>query len=259
MATRRRDSEARAARRLAAAAVLAILAALPIVTRSAEAPEEPPGLGASESALRERFGDTLREASAERARSLGERVRERPVEGEPSEAGEAAPEAPPAQRRLRRESTRADVAYVEYDLFRGRVYRVRYRLADRFERPLMRELVGLASERLGAPAYDQTLRAKLGSGRAELRRAGWQRDGRALELRQLHPLNGGPLYLTLQDLAAMQAIVDAGAIALPEPETSEPWWRQPDAPKLPKFSLPTPEERSELVAAFDGVLGSIGF
>lgn len=254
MATRRRASEARAARRLAAAAVLAILPALPIVTWSAEGPEEPPGLGASEEALRERFGEALREVPAERARSIGERVRERPAE-----AGEAAPEAPPAQRRLRRESARADVAYVEYDLFRGRVYRVRYRLADRFERPVMRELVALVSERLGAPVYDQTLRAKLGSGRAELRRAGWRRDGRALELRQLHPLNGGPLYLTLQDLGAMQAIVDAGAIALPEPETSEPWWRQPDAPQLQEFTLPTPEERSELVAAFDGVLGSIEF
>jgi len=119
----------------------------------------------------------------------------------------------------------------------------------------MEPLVAHLRERLGPPAYDQTLAAKLGSGRSELRRTGWRRDGLALELRQLHPFTGGPLYLTLSDVAVMQAILEARATALPQPESSGEWWRRPQSPP----ALLTTAERDALLAAIDALIAGTGF
>ncbi len=242
-------------------------AALALAVATAAAAGEVP-LGAGEDELRERYGEGLREVHVERVRSLHERVGElmRPAPGGPrAGAGadaepapgteDAAPQAFPGQRRLARGVTEGDVRRVEYDLHDGRVYRIRWLLSERFERPLMPAIVARLPARLGAPRYDQTLEAKLGSGRADLRRSGWERQGRALELRQLHPFVGGPVFVTLSDTAALQAIVDARGTALPQPESAEDWWLRPQQPPKPL----TPEERDELVAALDALVAGIPF
>jgi hypothetical protein len=239
----------------------------------ASAAEEVP-LGSSEAVLRERHGEALREVRVERARSLHEQVyelrrpagqapdataatasTEKSAPGGESGASEAAPDPYARQRRLAREVGGGDVRRIEYDLLDGRVYRIRWQLAERFERPLMGPVVARLSERLGSPHYDQTLKAKLGSGRADLRRTGWERGGRALEVRQLHPFVGGPLYVTLADGAALQAIVAAGGAALPQPEEPGDWWRRPQQPPR----LLEPEERDALLAALDGLIAQLPF
>lgn len=208
-------------------------------------------LGTPEAALRERFAGALREEKVERLRSLQERI----LDGAGTPPGEAAAEAFAGQKRLVRELDGGDVARAEYDLFRGRVYRTRWRLAERFERPLMPPLVAHLSERFGEPAYDQTLEGRIGSPRAELRRVGWRREGRALELRQLHPMTGGPLYLTLSDPAAMQAIVEARALVMPQPERRESGVDELGRPPV----LLSSKERESLLAGVDALLAQIGF
>jgi len=229
-------------------------------------------LGADEAALRERHGEALREVSVERVRSLHERLHEleraaprasggavatapAAQPGAGSRAGEAKPDPYAGQRRLAREVGEGDVRSVEYDLFEGRVYRIRWRLAERFERPLMAPVVARLRERLGPPRYDQTLKAKLGSGRADLRRTGWEREGRTLELRQLHPFVGGPLFVTLSDGAALRAVVAAGGSALPQPEGAGDWWRRPQ----PSPRLLEPRERDALVAALEARIAELPF
>ncbi|MEN8161990.1 MAG: hypothetical protein ABFS41_18115 [Myxococcota bacterium] len=217
---------------------------------SAASALDPALLGASEAALRERVGGLSAEP-VRAARSVFEQVHPAP---EREAAGVTAP--PYAdQQRLAGGVAGNDVARVEYDLHRGRVYRLRARLAPRFERPVLGALVSHLRERLGPPVYDQTLEAELGSDRADLRRVGWLRGERRLELRQLHPLAGGPTYLSLADRTAMQAIVDAEAVVMPEPESSGSWWRVPQAPP----QLPSPEEGAELAAALDPLLAMLGF
>jgi hypothetical protein len=211
-------------------------------------------LGATEAELRARFGEALRTLEVERALTAHETIVAMREPKRPSLDDE--PAQPFAgQLRLARWVREGDVRAIEYDLFQGRVYRMRWRMAERFERPLMTHLIAHLRERLGEPAYDQTLKAKLGSPRAELRRAGWRRGTRALEIRQLHPLGGGPLFVTLSDAKAMQGIVDAGAVVMPQPETSEEWWRRPQRPS----SIPTRAERETLLAVVDALLAPIGF
>ena len=217
---------------------------------------DPARLGMSEAELRQRFGAALASVPVVPVRSIHEQL----VEGGPAESGGAKLRAEPVepfaeQTRLGRTLSTADLQRAEYDLFRGRVYRLRWLLSERFERPLMEPLVAHLRERLGPPAYDQTLAAKLGSGRSELRRTGWRRDGLALELRQLHPFTGGPLYLTLSDVAAMQAILEARATALPQPETNGEWWRRPQSPP----AVLTLAERDALLAAIDALIAGTGF
>ncbi|HEX3126604.1 MAG TPA: hypothetical protein VH394_04680, partial [Thermoanaerobaculia bacterium] len=89
-----------------------------------------------------------------------------------------------------------DLAYAEYELFQGKIYRVRWRLAERFERPLFPWLVDRVSHHLGTPVYDQVVEPELGSGQASLRRVAWRWNGRTIEARQLQPQSGGPLFLT---------------------------------------------------------------
>jgi hypothetical protein len=159
------------------------------------------------------------------------------------------------QLRLVRKSDDADVSRVEYELFRDRVYRVRWHLAERFERPLMAALVARWTQELGKPYYDQLIEGKFGSGRATLRRAAWQHKPRGLEVRQLNPLLGGPFFLTLSDQAAIKAIVASGGTAAPEPDSIGPWWQEPVKPP----ALLTARERDALLVAFDGVLAQVGW
>lgn len=187
----------------------------------------PPLLGASSETLRARFGDALRRVEVTVPDSLYEQVLEgsRPAPPGKSPAKKAAT----AQTRWGRAADGA-VRREEYDLAEDRVYRVRWHLAEGYEHPLMNEVVARAAQRFGRPAYDQTLRAKPGSPRADLRRAGWTLDGRALEIRQLHPFTGGPIFVSLADRAALQAIVDRHEIPLPQPDTTGAWWRRAQRP-----------------------------
>jgi hypothetical protein len=262
-ATRRRASEA-AALALGAIGLLAAAGAPagggPAPAAAEAAPEARALLGASEAELRARVG-ALREVEVEPVRSLHERILEgaEPRAGakpEQSEGDVGAAQSPfRDQRRLIREPGEGEVARAEYDLYRGRVYRVRWRLPERFERPVMEPAVAHLSARLGEPAYDQTVEAKLGSGKATLRRAGWRRGGHALELRQLSPFSGGPLYLTLSDVATLEAIFRAQVVPLPQPETTEPWWKHPQRPP----ALLTPVERKHLWNVLDELVARMGF
>jgi hypothetical protein len=153
------------------------------------------------------------------------------------------------QRRLVRHPSSGDVRRVEYELFRDRVYRVRWRLAERFERPLMDALVAHLTTKLGKPYYDQVIEGKFGSGRATLRRAGWRNESRIIELRQLNPLVGGPLYLSLSDQSGIAGIVASGGTAAPEPDSIGRWWTTPIEPQ----GALTARDRTTLVGAFDGV------
>lgn len=217
---------------------------------------DPARLGMREVELRQHFGPALASVPVEPVLSAHEQL----LEGGPPPSADAAARAEPAesfaeQTRLGRTLATGDLRRAEYDLFRGRVYRLRWLLSERFERPLMEPLVAHLRDGLGPPVYDQTLAAKLGSGKSELRRVGWRRGTLALELRQLHPFTGGPLYLTLSDVAAMQAIVDARAMVLPQPETSGDWWRRPQSPP----TLLTTAERNALLAAIDVLIAGTGF
>jgi hypothetical protein len=253
---------------LSLAAPLLLAAAPPLwaqVAASSEDAAAPPAragvLGTTEEELRAQFGDALRSVKLERPLALTEQIaaaRGGSAAAEPSETGAAAAEPPDPfaeQVRLAREVGSRDVRRVEYELFRGRVYRVRWQLDDRFERPIMDSLVARLRERFGKPAYDQTIEGKFASGRATLRRAAWRRETRVLEVRQLHPLNGGPLFLTLSDEPALRAIVASRGTVAPEPESSGPWWQEPQKPT----GIPTSQERDSLLQSVDGLLSRIPF
>ena len=144
---------------------------------------------------------------------------------------------------------------VEFELFRDRVYRVRWKLAERFERPVMPSLVDHLTADLGRPYYDQTIEGKFGSGRATMRRAGWKNEDRNLELRQLNPMVGGPLFLTVSDLGAIREIIASGGTAAPEPDSIGPWWQKAVKPLPPV----TPPERKALLDGFHVVLARVGW
>jgi hypothetical protein len=209
-------------------------------------------LGVSETALRAQFGEALREVEVARPASVYEQIAGK----RPGDDDEAQAEPPrdlyAGQKRLTRKGE-GDVQRIELELHEGRTYRVRWQLAPRFERPLMTELVARLGQRLGPPDYDQTLRAELGAPRSELRRTGWNRGDRVFELRQLHPFTGGPVFLSVAERPALQAIVDAGGTPLPQPEHSGEWWRR--AQRDPQ--LPSERERAALVAAIAQLVDSL--
>jgi hypothetical protein len=188
----------------------------------------PPLLGASREALRGRFGEALRRVDV----VVPDTVYEQVLEGLRQDAPTAKVPVEPAVGDQTRWWRAADGAVTreEYDLAEDRVYRVRWQLSERYEHPLLNEVVARAAKRFGRPAYDQTLRAKPGSPRADLRRVGWYLDGRALEIRQLHPFTGGPIFVSLADRAALQAIVDRRKTPLPQPDTTGAWWRRAQQP-----------------------------
>jgi hypothetical protein len=256
---------------LALGAAVALPAVVAVGAAGAASFAEPVALGATEAQLRARFGESLSQVDVRTARPLHLRVPGRGAAGAAGEARDGGPaptgtaESPPVpasgampygdQQRLARTVSDGDVQRVEYDLHDGRVVRIRWLLAERFEQPVMDPVVSRLSERLGAPAYDQTIEGKLGSGKATLRRAGWTEAGRGLEVRQLHPQTGGPLYVTQSDLEALQAIVSEGGVVMPEPDTTQAWWRRPQsAPRLP-----TADEIAEGVAAVEALVRSTSF
>lgn len=197
----------------------------------AEAHLDPARLGMDEAALRALFGDALAEVAPEAAQP-------------PAAASEGA-DAPDAPRRLRREAS-GDLAAVEYELWQGRVYRIRWRLAPRFERPALDALAERARACLGRPVLDQTFEAEPGSPKATYRRIVWRHDDRRIELRQLHPLRGGPVHLVVGSRPVLRAMGDAGVSPPPLPATTVPWWRRGAAPVVPV----APDEAEALGLAF---------
>jgi hypothetical protein len=216
----------------------------------------------TEAELRAALGDTLRVAKIERPVPFTEKVMQarRQIAEPPDTAPATDPEPAPRdlyteQQRFERQPGAKDVSRVAYQLFRGKVYRIRWQLSDRFERPLMNPLVAHLTESLGEPVYDQQIEGDLASGTATLRRAGWRRGSRTLEFRQLHPSTGGPLYLTLSDEAAIRAIIAARGAVQPEPDSIGAWWDKPVRRPTPL----TPEERDSLLQSVDALLPKIAF
>jgi hypothetical protein len=210
-------------------------------------------LGAEESALRAAWGDALQARPIERP----DPVVPGPDLAPTGEAGsDPAPDPYAEQVQQRRVLAKGDVRSVEYELFRGRVYRIRWELADRFHTRIMDGLIHQAAHCYGKPAYDQTIEAKIASGEATRRRAGWRRAGRLLEVRQLNPLLGGPVFVTVTDVDASQVIIAARGIVAPEPERRpEPWWKRTGEPPR----LPSDDERAALVRAVAAVLSQTDF
>lgn len=211
-------------------------------------------LGADESKLRAVWGDALQPQKIEHLEPDFQRPAPQP---EIDDSGTKAGLDPYAdQLRLKRVLAEGDVRGVEYELFRGRIYRIRWELSDRFQAPIMDDFVHQATHCFGRPGYDQTIAAKLGSGESTLRRAGWERKNHLLEIRQLNPLGGGPVFVTMTDPKISKAIIAARGSLAPEPERrSEPWWQRKDASPAP----PSNEARGALVRAFAAVLSQTGF
>jgi hypothetical protein len=219
---------------------------------------DPIGLAGEESALRSAWGDALRTQKIERV--AADFQHPAPAPSTPTGAGGAGavPDAEPfaEQLRLLRMLPDGDIRAVEYELFRQRVYRIRWTLSERFHVPIMDAIVHQAGHCYGEPEYDQTIEAKIASGEATFRRAGWRREGRLLEIRQLNPLLGGPVLVTVTDVAASRAIIAAEGSLAPEPDRrSQPWWQR--AGGTPR--LPSDEEREALVRAFAGILSQTDF
>jgi len=226
-------------------------------------------LGREESALRAEFGAALQSQPIESRRVLNPGKVEMPSDA-PVDSGDQGekkkdvdrdgastnPKDPFAgQQRLKRKPEAGDIQSVEYELFGRRVYRVRWQFDERFEQPLMTSLVAHLTTMLGKPYYDQLIEGKFGTGRATLRRAGWRSGSRSLEIRQLNPQVGGPIFLTLADQAIIQAIVESGGTAAPEPDSIGSWWQKP----VKSVARPTTSERDALFVAFDGVLADVGW
>ena len=221
----------------------------------------PAVLGREEAALRQEYGAALKPQPIERRYSLdpgkgglpNAAAKSKEVEGEEPPTEVRDPFA--GQQRFMRKPVAGDVQSVEYELFRGRVYRVRWQLVERFERPLMASLVAHLTMKLGKPYYDQLIEGKFGTGRATLRRAGWRHGSLGLEVRQLNPQVGGSIFVTLSDQETIQDITESGGTAAPEPDSIGPWWQKPVKP----FSQLTVSERDTLLIAFDEVLAEVGW
>jgi hypothetical protein len=190
-------------------------------------PAVPPLLGASGEALRGEFGAALRRVEVVVPDTVYEQVGEG---SRPAPTGKPAAEPATVEQTRWGRATDGPVSREEYDLAGDRAYRVRWQLDERYEHPLLNDVVARATKRFGRPAYDQTLRAKPGSSRADLRRVGWTLEGRALEIRQLHPFTGGPIFVSVADRAALQAIIDRHGNPLPQPDTTGAWWRRAQRP-----------------------------
>ena len=218
-------------------------------------------MGRSQAELRDEFGSALQPTKIEVRRGPSQQIpipkaKASDSEGKPSPQPIATTKDPFAeQQRFALPSGAEGIDRVEFELFRERVYRVRWKLAERFERPVMPSLVDHLTADLGKPYYDQTIEGKFGSGRATLRRAGWKNGGRNLELRQLNPMLGGPLFLTVSDLDAIQQIIASRGTAAPEPDSIGPWWQKAVKPLPPV----TPPERKALLDGFHVVLARVGW
>lgn len=208
-----------------------------VADTAASARLDPIRIGTTVEALRARFDEA----------ELGLQVA-----GAPTPGSESIPAPSERPARFERESA-GNLARVEYESWRGSVYRIRWRLADRFERPMLDEFSRRASTCFGPPEFDQTFRAEPGSADATIRRIGWTHGERRIELRQLHPLRGGPVYLTVTSEKTMRALARAGLSGFPPPRSTEPWWRRSlEAPRPV-----APEERKRLGDAFQGLLSQL--
>lgn len=223
----------------------------------------PVRFGTTEEALRERFGSALREEPVEEKKHPGyafmeEKMRARKLPGE-SDAEDSEPlvvQNPfEGQKKLVRTISGGDIVAAEYDLYKGKVYGIRWKLAERFERTIIEDYVAAATERYGTPDYDQYVGAKFGSGKVDLRRAGWSRKDKLLEVRQLDPNSGGPVYVMIADRTVYRAIVAAKGVVAPAPDTMKAWWERPARQYQPM----TKGERETLLAAFGAVLDRTGF
>ena len=217
---------------------------------------DPVELGAEEADLRAAWGDALRAGTIEHLAPDFYRLAPKPEAR--VEKAQAAEDADPyaGQLRLQRTLAEGEIRSVEYELYRGRVYRIRWELSERFHAPIMENLVHQASHCYGPPEYDQTIEALIASGEATRRRAGWRRDGRLLEIRQLNPLLGGPVFVTVTDMNATQKIIEARGTVAPEPERRpEPWWKRANT----RLHLPDHEERDALAREFAALLSQSDF
>lgn len=147
----------------------------------------------------------------------------------------------------------AALAGIEYELWQGSVYRIRWRLPVKFERPVLDELVRRGSICFGPPDYDQKFEAEPGSPVATLRRIGWTHGDRRIELRQLHPLRGGPVYLSVTRSAVLREIGAAKLTPFPVPDRSGPWWQR----SMQALRPATDEEQKKLGSAFLGLLSQL--
>jgi hypothetical protein len=242
-----------------------LLLLAPVSGASADAEAEPAHhptwLGRSQAELRDEFGSALQPAKIEVRRGPSQQIpipktKASDSEGKPSPQPIAPTKNPFAeQQRFALQSEAEGIDRVEFELFRDLVYRVRWKLAERFERPVMPSLVEHLTADLGKPYYDQTIEGKFGSGRATMRRTGWKNEDRNLEVRQLNPMVGGLLFLTVSDLGAIQEIIASGGTAAPEPDSIGPWWQKAVKPLPPV----TPPERKALLDAFHVVLARVGW
>jgi hypothetical protein len=232
---------------------------------------DPVKLGVTEADLRALFGEALTSEKLERKRPLSTQIMEYTrakkkkeilaADGKTGEAPAADSAAKKAhdpfanQIRLSRDVGGGDIQRVSYDLFRGKVYRIRWRLADRFERPVTKDFVAQAEEKFGKPHHDQTIKEKFGSTKVDRRRVAWNRGDRSLELRQLSPFSGGPVYLTRSDQKALRAIVASKGMVAPAPDSRPPWWQNPRK----EVKIVTKKEREALLVAFGRILSKIDF
>ena len=148
-----------------------------------------------------------------------------------------------------------DVRYVEYETYDGEIYRIRWRLAPFYERPVMSRL---SKERRiqdcqGSPIESQEVRAA--PGQASLWRVSWMRGDVLLEVRQLDPLDGGPTYLSITDLAAVREMLGEEVLPAPQPALADPWWSNPQHP----YSTLTDDESDAVVHALAALMGRTGF
>ena len=184
------------------------------------------------------------------AKELAKAVPGLQVDGQDGE--EAAERAKHGMQRMVR-SLEGDVASIEYEIWNGRVYKIRWRLAERFERPVIDTLGKRARTCLGLPEYDQKFEAEPGSADATRRQIGWDHGERRIELRQLHPLRGGPVYLSVADYPVMREIVSNRVVLYPDPEKTGPWWERSMSP----LRTAKDEERKQLGDAFVELLGQL--
>ena len=229
---------------------VALLAALLVAASGQGEAAEKAGsglLGATEAELHARFGTELSEEAVTLPHT--------PLEQMLPPASGGRPDRLANQKRLVRRPGAGSIDRVEYELYLDRVYRIRWQLAGAFEIPIMEAAVERLTDEFGRHLYDQIFEAKPGSPKAERRRAGWKRAGKLLELRQLSPRSGGPLFITVTHLATSQSIIDAAGILMPEPDTMNPWWRRPQ--KAPE--VPTAAQRSAALAAIEAVVAATSF
>jgi hypothetical protein len=194
----------------------------------------PSELGMSEAQLRQRFGEAL-------------------VPGRRSRTVLGLPEKPTTRLLVfHREIASSELAYAEYELFDGRVFRLRWCLAERFELPIFSNLKHQLSHYLSQPQVDKLVGKDPHRPAHEdpvLRYVRWRRQEHTLELRQINTMTGGRVFLTLMDSGVVEEIKAAHEPILGPPDDMEISWKQ--------ARLPSDEERWLLVWAFDDVLTAV--